>query len=59
MEKALKMVLLVLGVELMKSLEQMRQKQGLAGMLEEGQGIQPVEEVQLGAAQQSYTARPS
>ena len=59
MEKVLKMVLLVLGVELMKSLEQMRQKQGLAGMTEEGQGLQPVEEVQLGASQQSHIARPS
>ena len=53
------MVSLVLVVELMKSLVQMRQNQGLAGMSEEGQGLQPMEEVQLGAAQQSHTGHPS
>ena len=53
------MVSLVLVVELMKSLVQMRQNQGLTGMSEEGQGLQPEEEVQLGAVQQSHTARPA
>ena len=59
MEKALKMVSLVLVVELMRNLEQMRQNRGLVGMWEEGQGLQPEQEVQLGAAQLSHTVRPT
>ena len=55
----LKMASPALEVELMKSLVQMGRIQGLSGMSEEGQGLQPEVEVQLGAAQQSHTARPS